>query len=154
MIEAPPISPPAETPAPPTEAPEQVAFDPDFIFTSTQFSNPGRQCILMENETIAGVAPEGFLRFWAPVGQVVYGRDPRTGGQLVAGNPNWKVPIQAETLVEAFEKLPDLLRAAKDEIRNMLRKQLLAPKIVTPGALPNGQFEFEGKWFKLGMSDA
>lgn len=152
MIEAPPISPPSETPAPPAEAPPQPAFDPGFIFRSQQYSCPGKQLILMENVTVAGVAPEGFLRFWAPVGPVDYGRDPRTGGTMVAGNPNWKVPLKADTVEEAFEKLPDLLRAAKDEIRPKLRKELLAPKIIAAGAKPNGQFEFEGKTFRLGMS--
>ena len=152
MIETPTIPPPSETPAPPAETPKAVAFDPEFIFTSRQYSNPGRQLILMENVTVAGVAPEGFLRFWAPIGPVDYGRDPRTRRTMVAGNQNWKVPIVADSIAEAFEKLPKLLRAAKDEIRPKLRKELLAPKIIAAGAKPNGQFEFEGKTFRLGMS--
>ena len=146
MIESPPTS-----PAQPSEL--ALAGEPPepFIFRTVQHQCPTKKMRLVVEEHIVenGVAPENFPHFTAPIRNMPIGQGPN--GQMITINGD--IPVKADGLVEAFEILPQVLNEEVPKLVTAVKKKIMAPKIVTPGASPNGEdFDWGGQRFKLGLS--
>lgn len=118
---------PAETP----DADEALNFcyKPETYIHCT--SNTRFQII--HNRVVFGTAPPNFARFEAPTPQIPIGKHPMTGQTIAVQG---QVRIEADTIEEAAEKLPSVFKDHIPKIKELARKQLMAPKIVDPTAGP------------------
>ena len=97
-----------------------------FIVRRQDYQHYPSGLVLNEHKVVSGTAPDDFGRFTATV--VHNMRLPN--GEPIQGKA--QVGIPADTLTEAFELLPDLIKKAAGEIEAKLQKQL-RPAIVLPG---------------------
>lgn len=111
--------------------PKEIIVTP-FIFHTVQHKRLPDGAILMENVVTDGDPPEMFARFITPV-TVPIGKNHGTGQTIEVQTI---IPIDAQSVEEAFELLKETVEAAIDDIRKKGQAELKKarkPKIVVPG---------------------
>lgn len=138
-------------PTPPSELALSAEPAEPFIFRVVEHHHPTKKTRLQVNECVVehGELPAGAPRFSAPIRQMPIGQGPQ--GQMITINGD--IPVRADSLVEAFEMLPQILSEEVPKLIAAAKKQLTAPKIVVAGPTKNGEdFDWGGQKFKLGLS--
>lgn len=99
-----------------------------FIFTTRVLTDESNQAQLLEIIPVQGDPPIDFKRFILEVTvKVAKQRHPQTGEEMVQTAAR-KVPVDAETIIEAFEALPDLAAETAKSIREEYRRKLLTAR--------------------------
>lgn len=125
---------------------------PDVLVIKPEpYAAPLLNLVLQHNVHVSGELPEGSKEFSAPTGDIVYGRELSTpefpeGRQLAI---NGHVTFDAESVQDAFRKLPGILKTMKPLLADAARKKRRR-ELLTAGAVsPNGDITVNGQQFNL-----